>query len=330
MTAGVISSEGTNGWNPGALNIELDVQQWPMHQGDQKSFVRIYGLGIQDISQAFNLNGQNAKLEVGMMRGYPLADSSQRGVVVEGTVYQAFGNWIGTDMTVDIIFGPNVGAPDDPKNFTFTWKQGQTLQDLVDEVMKQVFPNQTHDIRVSSQRIGTENRPGAASSLADFAGWVQENTWHGLGSDDDGVYLTQNGDRVTAFESSGEGITGSPTQIRFQDLLGQVTWYAPLQISAKLVMRGDLHIGQSIQFPVGLPSTVTANSLSALGGTTRLSNSIGFANTPFQIFQIQHWGNYRQPDAMSWNTTIWANQLPSTGAAGSTGGGTTIGGVPLG
>jgi hypothetical protein len=120
---------------------------------------------------------------------------------------------------------------------------------------------------------------------------------------------------VTAKRDSPAAPAVTVKQIRFQDLLGQVTWSAPFTLTAKLVLRGDLHVGDMVQFPEGLPSTAAAGAMPAYGGTQRDRDKLTF-NGQFMITQMQHFGSYRQSDAMSWNTTIWCVTNPTAASAG--------------
>jgi hypothetical protein len=361
---GVITSLMSNGMtNPAALNIELDIASYQLHQvGDVKSYVRIWGLGLRDISSALNLNytdpsdmktAKRIKVEGGMAKGYPLAKVDQQGVLAEGLIYQAFGNWVGTDMTLDLILANGgtggTGSTAAPVNYSFTWAKGEQLSALCNRVLKQMN-NLDVNLSLSQARVAPQDYSGTYGSLEDFAGWVQRTTQGQLGDTDQGVAVVISRKRVHVMErdpnlapligppipggpieaaAPGAGVTGSelttgagpqpagpvpdPKKIKFDDLMGQVTWIGYGSIQAKLVMRGDLDVSDIIRFPEGLISQVTAGSFPAQGGTGRLADSLAFGNQIFQIQQIQHWGNYRQPDAASWNTTIWAFQLGKGG-----------------
>lgn len=324
MPAGTITSLLQDGsTNPAALNVEFDVVQYPGHQGggDTASYIRIWGLSLAELSYAFNLNGQVITLRGGMAKGYPLANPAQQGVLVKGQILQAFGNWVGTDMTLDINVMALIGngasqqtdQPTTKGNFSFTWTKGEPLATMIARTLSAAMPDAPQQINISNQRIAPQDQVGVYQNFSEFALAVVSMTEHTLNPTDAGVWMTNNG-TIKVYEGSPSDVAGPIKQINFQDLLGQVTWSSPRQITAKLVLRGDLDINDTIMFPSSLIVTTTAGARPGTGGTqlgANPSNSLTFGGqAKFKIQQIQHWGNFRQPDAMSWNTTIWA--VPDT------------------
>jgi len=290
--------------NPAALDIELDITQYNNHAVDNKSFLRIWGLGLQDIGSAFNINGYGISVRGGMAKGYPLANPAQAGLLVTGQVFQAFGNWIGTDMTVDMFLAPLAGSPDAPVNLTLNWLAGQPLHVALKNTLQTAFPKNKIAIAINPNIIQAHTEPGVYGSLGEFAEVINDITSAQGGQ---GVCMATHGDGTIL---CWDGTQPAPVkQINFQDLIGQVTWIAPLTITAKLVMRGDLHIGDIIN----LPQAITTTTPQAL---TRFADKTTFTGN-FIITQIQHWGRFRQPDAASWCTTIWCNPQPKAGTNSS-------------
>jgi hypothetical protein len=330
MPPGVITSQLPDGTiNPGALNIEMDLVQTPGHIGDTSSYLRIWGLSLQELAQSFNLNPTpqaaattDITISGGMAKGYPLANPAQQGLLVKGSVLQAFGNWVGTDMTLDIYLQPPTGTAANPVNFTFTWAKGEALSVMIARVLKQVLPSAAQSITINASRIANQEKIGAYQTFTQFAQAVREFTAGGLSATDPGVYMAFNGQTVVVCEGAPTSSSTGTKQIVFQDLLGQVTWSAPNQITAKLVMRGDLNIGDQIQFPAGLLTSTTAPAMSQFSGTgaKNPSNSLTFGKNLFNIQHIQHWGNFRQPDATCWNTMVIASLVtpPDTSPAPTT------------
>lgn len=319
-----LSKAQPNRTNAAALNIELDLPQYTGNaaSGAINNYVRIWGLSLKDIASAqTNLEGKNCKVEVGMAPGLPLAKPSQQGVIVEGSIFLAFGNWLGTDMTLDLILAgskqtggtsPLQSAPTSVRNFVFEWKKGQKLADAIRETLKIAMPGYDADIQISDQRIGTAE-PAEVDVKEDFwqfATFIKQRTTAQLNqTDDTGVDMVL-GPKVIVREANPkqQPSAPSPIQIAFEDLLGQVTWIGPGRITAKLVMRGDLKVFDHLQFPKELVTTLQAGAFPGRSGEQRPSNQLGLGQI-VQVYQIQHWGNFRQPDAMSWNTTIWGVTL---------------------
>lgn len=330
MPAGTITSALPDGTiNPGALNIEMDLAVYAQQVGDTSSYVRFWGLSLAELGSAFNLNGQNIKVFGGMSKGYPLANPAQQGLLVQGTILQAFGNWIGTDMTLDVYLGPPTGTVDAPANYTFTWANGEPLSAMIARTLNVIAPGIKQNINISANRVANADKPGIYATLTQFAQMINQMTVGTLGANDPGVTISTSGSTINVFDQQSASQTG-PKKIQFQDLLGQVTWAEPGVITAKLVMRGDLAQGDVITFPPGLVVATSQNAMPAFGGTgsQHPSNSLTFSGN-FQIVQMQHWGNFKQPDAQSWNTTVWAALLPAAASATPTGS-TAPGGGGLG
>jgi hypothetical protein len=91
--------------DPGALQVEFDVQSYGEHIGAIKGFVRVWGIPIKLISQATNLNNCTLSLYGGMSKGLPLANAqvAHQGLLGSGRIYPAFGNWKQTDLTLDMV-----------------------------------------------------------------------------------------------------------------------------------------------------------------------------------------------------------------------------------
>src|SRR5690242_7071326 len=90
---------------PGALNIELDMPVVAFDSPQGNGMVRIWGVGLQMIGQASDLNGAKITLSAGRKPGLPLASKQaiQAGIIVQGSIYQAFGNWQGVNQTLDLL-----------------------------------------------------------------------------------------------------------------------------------------------------------------------------------------------------------------------------------
>ena len=309
---------GTTQTNPAALDIELDVNETASGLADTASYVRIYGLGLRDIGTSFSLgmgaapgatnitpaNGYSITLRAGMAKGLPLANPQQQGVIGQGEIWQAFGNWLLTDMTVDLYFMPSMGTSTAPLNFNFVWKPGTKLSNALNTCLGVAMPDYAF-IYNASERVFPNDESGPYPSFSALALYVQ-----GVTGPTSPINMSINPGTKTiiAYDGTMPVSSSAVKQIQFQDLIGQVTWFAPLQITAKFVMRGDLHIGDIIQFPQGL-------QLAMPGALQKLSDTVQFGGN-FFINRVQHWGRYRQPDAASWNTTIWATaQTGSQSAA---------------
>jgi len=283
--------------NPGALTIALDVPVYPGHVGDTKSYVRIWGVGLQDIGQAMDLNGKNIVVHAGMAKGLPLANPQQAGLLVQGGIIQAYGNWIGTEQTLDLLIGPPTGSPSAPQNFTFTWQAGTPLSVAIGNTLRSALPGMKQQISISANLVLGYTETGYYESLRQFAGWVNQRTIPLLGAGSQGVQIGVRGDTVVVWD----GTVAPPSikKIAPQDLIGQPTWSQPGEVTFQTVMRADIGLQDVISLP---PTIITQTSSSWL----RFQDRTSFTGN-FTVQRIHHFGSYRQPEAASWNTTFFAN-----------------------
>ena len=293
--------------NPAALNIELDIAAYNYSDPDVNSWVRIWGLGLQDLGSASDLNGLNIAIYGGMAKGLPLANPQQAGLLVKGQVYQAFGNWIGTEQTVDMMLqpgGPSSGSSSSPQNFPFTMPVGTPMATAIKNTLGIALPNLSVVTNINANLVLNYDQTGHYQSLAQFADFIRALSQGIIGGDYPGVTIAVNGGTVNVFDNTPG--TQPVRKIAFQDMIGQPTWVGPQTISVKLVMRSDIHVGDQINLP---PSLVTT----AAAALTRFQDRTTFTGN-FQVQQVHHYGCFRQPSADAWNTTIQAFPVMTSGS----------------
>lgn len=287
--------------DPGALDIEMDLMQALYHAPAGGSQVKIWGVSLQQIGQSANLNGMNVSVYGGMQAGLPLANPAQAGLLVQGVVYQAFGNWIGTEQTLDLVIMPGTGTAGPqsakalPANIPHSWPKNSPLSGAIQNALKTAFPAFTVSVDISARLQQAFDDAGYYLNLTQYAQYLfgvskavmNSSTYQGVG-------ISVSGNKMIV--SDGTGTQSSPKKISYQDLIGQPTWIGLQQIQLKTVMRGDLNIFDYITLPPSIITT-TASSFSQFR-----TNSV-FQGT-FQIQQLRHVGRFRQPDGMAWNTTI--------------------------
>jgi hypothetical protein len=325
LGAGISSLDKSGGTNTDALNVELEISQYAGHNaGDTSSFVRIWGLPLSDLGKAPDYNRKNVIVSGGMSKGLPLANPAQRGPLIKGQVYQAFGNWRGTVMSLDMFIAPGFvksdakispqGRPDQPVNWTFTWKKDQKLSDMLSDTLGKTMPGITPKIQVDDSRTAPMDMSGQYQTLPQFSSWLRYHTKGKFGDRDDGVSLASDGDIVVAFETDPSKAKPAATrQIFASDIIGQPMYYQPFFITLKTVMRGDLDIGNAIKLPKDFVSEVAQSPAFPYGtGVQRSQDSINFGGGTYLIQQIQHFGHFRQADATAWVTQIWASLLSTT------------------
>jgi len=295
--------------NMSALNIEFDIPVATYAVPHSNALLRIWGLSLTDLGSANNLtadldNPVNIEVSAGFSKGLPLANPQQQGLILRGAIYQAFGNWIGTEQTLDILFRPASGTPNDPINFSFQWPAGTPLKDAIQQVLGIAFPVQKIVVNISPSLVLGYTETGYYQSAQQFADYINTISKAIIGGTSYiGVHISTDGDTVQVWDGTVVPTASAAIQISPSDLVGQPTWIDPNIIMVKLQLRGDLAINDLIYLP---PTLVTTTS----GALIRFQDKTSFSGN-FLITEMQHYGNFRQPDAMSWNTTIWASKSPN-------------------
>ncbi|NEU95662.1 hypothetical protein [Bradyrhizobium uaiense] len=295
---------------PGALQVELDIPVAPMHSpANAGAFVKVWGIPLSMISQAKNLTGKKIKVYGGFQKGLPLANPKQAGLLVQGYIFQAFGNWLGTDMSLDLVI--TVGAPpaqdappNPPKNLSLDWKKGQTLDGAIKSTLTTGYPGFTVNVQtLNGNLVAPEDSPGiytGARSLAEFLFAASKSIINK--PDYQGVQIAFDGNTINVYDQPNT----TPKAIDFVDLIGQPTWIQAPSIAFKCAMRADIVLNDTVT----MPKTLITNSAQAQ--SSLINQSVTQQGT-FVISSIHHFGNFRQRDAYSWVTEFNAFPTKTTG-----------------
>jgi hypothetical protein len=310
-----------NGMNdPGALQVELDI---PIAALASPAFagaaVKIYGIPLSMISQANNLRFKNIKVYGGFKAGLPLANPAQSGLLVQGYIFQSFGNWIGTEQSLVLVIlagaaPANTSAPATPPNLVFNMPKGTSMATAIQKTLADAYPNMTANINISPNLTLLADEQHVASSQQEFGRYIMR-TSKGIitTAGYSGVEIVPKGNTFNVFDnitppkpasttagSSTAGSTqaASPAKtIAFQDLIGQPTWLESPNIQFKCPMRADINIGDMVT----LPQTQTTNSIGS--GSSLINQNVAFQGS-FFINSIRHVGNFRQANADAWVTVF--------------------------
>lgn len=317
--AGVTKSFATSFVNgqtlPAALNIELDIPLANYSTPRQGAWLRIWGISLAEIFNANQLSSANITIYAGMKKGLPLAKPSQsQGVLLKGTIYQPFGNWIGTDMTLEMTLLPPMGSNPNPSNISFEWKAKQPLSGAITNSLQTAFPGFTVKVSISDSLTQANDQKGYYATLSQFASYIlkytQSSQFAGIktlsGGKYSGVRISVKEKTILVYDGTanyGAASFDSPTQIAFEDMVGQPTWINPITINIKTVMRSDLAVGDYIQMPkTNLSPYVIATQASSVPDSPSRDKSI--FQGKFVIAELHHFGNFRQADGASWVTVI--------------------------
>lgn len=286
-------------YDPHALNVIFDIPVTvggsPIHQ----PIIIVEGVAIADIGNAQQfagtidqdtgaiIGGTNLTLTAGMQAGLPLANPRQAGLLAQGTIFQSWGNWIGTDMSLAFIVVPSIYRYDKPGNIVFNWQKGQTLQQSLQQTFSVAYPNIPVTYRISGELVATKNDLHYCPTFDTLAQHVVELT---------GVNIAFRAGTIVVFDKTNPLVT---TTLSFFDFVGQPTWVAFDTIQVKTVLRGDIQVGDYIEFPKGfysLPSFVTTQS-AAFPSYAKYQSAI---QGIFAVNQVRHVGNFRQSDGNDW------------------------------
>jgi hypothetical protein len=297
-------------YNPGGLNIEFDIPVVTADTPQGLAEISVSGVGLQMIGQLTPLANQNLTLSAGMQLGIAgvngLANPAQAGIVVRGKVYQAFGNWQGTNQTLDLAVLPT-GLP--PSNgIAFQWSPGQSLGAALYVALAPALPQYKLNINVNPNLATSVVQSGYYTNLSAFADVLRSITQPlevALTGNPTapGVLMNVQGNSLLIFDT---GSTPTKTvQLNFQDLIGQPTWLGVSVISFKTVLRSDITIGTSVVFPTGVaaPYALTSPTAAVPGAPARSKTVFQGA---FSVRRVQHFANLRQYDADSWTTAFEA------------------------
>lgn len=290
-----------------AWNVELDIPVIDAATSQGFALARVWGISLAEIAQSNDLIGKNIEIYGGMQKGLPLANPAQAGLLVSGTIFQCFGNWIGNDQTLDFVIMPgsasasNPGGPGTlakPKNLTLNWQGAQQLGSALKSCLETGFPGYTVAVNVSPNIVRpTGDSPigfyPTLEQLGQAVRAISKSIVQTKGYP--GISIVINGTTITATDSP----QGSATAIAFQDLIGQPTWIESPNIQIKTVMRADLRV----LAPITLPQTITTNTQQA---NSQILNQRANFQGGFYVISMRHVGTFRQPSADAWVTVIEA------------------------
>lgn len=308
-------ADGSN--NPGALNVEFDGAVYNAAAPMGFPHIKVWGIPYNVISQATNLNGAKVTLSAGMQAGLPLAKPGQAGIIFVGTVFQAFGNWIGTEMTLELYVQTDGGATQSaPKNITLQWLKGQQLGAALAQTLQTAYPGFTVVNQTSAKLVLTEDDNSFHETVQQLGSYAADVSRSILPDGYAGVNISFLGDGKTILIFDGTAPPSSTIQIAFEDMIGQPVWLGPYTVQVVLVMRADIAVGAAITFPQGStssgPALLTTHTQEELG--QQGADASAFSGT-WSVTSVRHIGNFRTQDAAAWATVITATTSPPSASS---------------
>jgi hypothetical protein len=299
--------------DPGALNIELDVPVTQLAKPQGAARLKIWGVGLPMLGQSSQLAGMNVQLSAGMSAGLPLANPAQAGVILRGVVFQAWGSWEGTNQTLDMLILP--GPPGTTANIfdrsvSFSWPAGSSLADAINAALAAAMPEFKRQVFIDPRLVLPNDEHGYYANPSQWAGYILGITQplgaQLLGFSYPGVKIVATGDTIYVFDGTQNG--SSPVvPLQFQDFIGQPTWISGTEIQFNTVLRANIGVGNTVKFPTEIltPYALTSPAAAVPGNSVPVNSKIAFQGT-FTVTDVHHYGNFRDPDGLSWVTAFRA------------------------
>ena len=291
------SSHPNGIYNPAALQIEFDALIGPYGTPSGASTITVYGIPLQDLTQAQQFAGMTLELKAGMRAGLPLVNPAQAGTILKGLVYQSFGNWEGTEQTLDFVIIPGSYTNDDPGGIVLNWRAGTQLSAALQQAFSVAYPSLQVSMNISGDLVQNHEGIHICGTLDELAQLIGDLT---EGVFDNRVQIGIQAGKILVWDGS---YSPSPVKLAFTDLIGQPTWIGLKTIQFKAVMRADLQMGGIITMPQGLqnqPGLVTTTQ-AAYPSTIKYQTT--FQNN-FIVQELRQIGNFRSSDAGQWVTII--------------------------
>jgi hypothetical protein len=321
------------GTNPGAQQFDCDIPQAPMHLAQAGSFFRIWGVSLAELQQASNLNRMNVAIYAGMAVGLPLANPQQVGPIAQGQIIRSQGLWVSTDQALECYLYPGGSSPssaqttgnpntagtgpipainETPANIVFQWKAGQPLMAALVPALQVAFPQYTIQGAVSPNLVWT-GAPSTAffSTLKQLAQWINQKTLSIISGFAPALYVSppsypgvsitlQNG----VLTISDGTVQTPPKAVQFTDLIGQPNWDGINTVTAFVVLRGDIGIGDYITLP-NTVFTLAGNNTVATGTNSYNNLKLGSVfKGAFKCTGVRHVGNSRGLGKTDWCTVL--------------------------
>lgn len=310
-----LNSDGTV--NPGGLDIELDIPVYNFAAPTSYAHIKIWGLplttpinnppgqvlGPSDItiSQATDLNGREVEVYAGMAKGLPLANPQQYGLLLKGMVFQAFGNWVDTEMTLEMYVCTDGSTTETANNIVFDWRKGTPLSDALKTTLKTAYPNLADpDIKINPSLVWPEDFAGHYQTPTQFAQHINKASLSIISANYLGLNMTLVGNQIRVYDGS---TADTPIQIQFTEMIGQPTWMEQYTVQVNLMMRYDLAVGTFLKFPPA-PQVATQAEL-----TQQAADKSAFQGI-FIVSAARHVGRLRASAANSWVTVVNATSYP--------------------
>ena len=295
-------------------DIVFDLQIVPQNTPSGATVISIHGVNLEDLFGAQNFRGSSLSLVAGMQGGLPLSTAQPPpGLLINATVLGAFGNWQGTEQTLDLLINPSTYSQDNPGNIVFNWEPGQSFSDAITQTLTTAYPNSKVSVYINPALTTDQQILHMSRTATAHAHFIHGLTYakSTIGPKYPGVKLYFNGSQIIVTDYSKS--TGKTVELKFTDLVGQPTWLEPPTLTINTILRADIQVGTYIKLPEGdIPGPGSVLTMPTIAGT-QFANKLNFSGT-FIVTGLRSAGQFRGTDADDWITVIQAVPLETFSA----------------
>lgn len=304
----VFSSFPNGVYDPSALDIHFDAFIVNAFPASGATIIGLEGIELSYLSQPTIFNGFNIELKAGMLGGLPISASQPApGMILMGTVFGTFGNWIGERILIEFVVTANSYSPDNPGNFTFYWPAGTSLANAIQNTLSLVFPNTPIEVNIGNY-VWPHTETGAYSTASGLARLIyritSKMTQTGYPVQ---IYITRTNGKIVVTDFT-NAMKQQAIQLQYVDLIGQPTWLPSSEnnagvLSVPVILRSDIHVGDLIRMPkndTGNPGA--AISLPSINNS-RFNLPLTFQGT-FIVIGVRQTGQFRGTSGEDWMTVL--------------------------
>lgn len=290
------------------LHIEFDAVIVGLDVVSSGTMLTVYGLPMDVLKQSVKLHGCQVSLFAGFSQGLPLANPEQQGEIINGEIYSAYANWIGTNQTLNLIINPANKRYENGQSLGLSvqGKRGERLGDVMVRSLKESYPNKKIICTVSDKLVLPEDCPWTYQDVSSLAvavrslsmALIRDKSYLGVG-------IIMQSDTIRIYDNSALDWS-SAKEIQPFELIGQPTWISPFVMSFKCPMRGDLRNADIIALPQNIMSGTTGilmTNTTSFG--SQVKDNVIFSGK-FMIQSVRHIGAYLVADGDAWVTVYEA------------------------
>ena len=309
---------------PNAANVEWDIPVTAFAQPAGVAWVRIWGIPLKTIGSSSDFTWKNIRVYGGFspLGALPLNKPKQYGLLFSGWIINSFGNWQGTDMTLDLYCAAGsapssgkdggTGQINQPKNYSLSWNKGMTLETALTNVFHIALPHISKiDFRIDPSLVATDDWFDVFPTMESLNNFVNQKSKTIKGDTKyNGVQIYVINDTILVSDFT--NIPSNNTKIDFSELIGQPTYGAPsgYEIQFKTPLRSDISVTDSVALPTTIYTTTNSAASGVLQQSGALDKNKSLFKGAFSVKGVRHVANFRSTDENAWITIFNAYLKP--------------------